>query len=53
MTIKLEIIDHEGEAALIFPDAILKKLNVSEGDTLTVTEVSDGLILRKEKSALT
>lgn len=46
MYFTLKIIDFNGESAVVFPDEMLKKLNVKEGDQIEVIEHSAGLEIR-------
>jgi putative addiction module antidote len=44
-TVTVEMID--GELGVVFPDEVVKKLNLAEGDTLRVVEEAYGLVLRR------
>lgn len=46
MDFTLKIIDFNGECAVVFPDEMLKKLNVKEGDQIEVVESSTGLEIK-------
>ncbi len=45
MTTTLKIISIGNSAGVILPKEILEKLRVQKGDTLTVTETPDGVLL--------
>ena len=44
---KLEVIEIGDELAVVFPDDVLKKLDCVVGDMVCLTEVPQGLHLRK------
>ena len=47
MTTVIKITDYNGEAALVFPEEVLKKLDVREGDQVFLTPIPSGFELRK------
>jgi hypothetical protein len=46
MTMRLDIIEHKGEAALLLPDDLLAHLGVEIGDDLFLTDTPHGFELR-------
>ena len=47
MTTLIKIIDFKGEAALIFTREMLERLDVKEGDQVSLISIPDGFELRK------